>query len=345
MSKADNTKRSYRSTFRAVVDHFGANSMPEKGALYAWLAGRVGSGKLMPSSANAMRGHLGQLFRVVRDNHDAYVLNAADFPPFDVKEPKPEALKDPEGTWLKFKAAMPDARVLLYLAVQMFLGLRRSEALGLEWRHVQLGGKRGPELLVEQQRDANKSEPMLHLKHKAPRTRYPIVHPEVLRLLREVSHAFMARTPMYGCDRGALVGDKPCKDKEVRKYIFPYREEHMNQIGRWMKEAAPEEFPKGVRGVRAHKAFHRLRHTFCTSVVRELADTESGRRVAQGLMRHKSIITTDRYSRGALGEGMNREALAAVAQGFQQRAQQREAELLQRLNSSKPRVLTAGGAL
>jgi integrase len=143
---------------------------------------------------------------------------------------------------------------------------------------------------------------------------------------------------LYGCKRGALVGTTECADEKVRQYIFPYNDDHLQQISRWVEEAAPEEFPKGIRGVRAAKKFHRFRHTFCTEVVKDVGATAEGLKVAQGLMRHKHLGTTDRYSKGAVGEGVSREALRMVRKARearqQAREQQQEAQYFQAISLS-----------
>jgi integrase len=331
-----NTRKAYKTTMRAVVARFGERAMPTKGQLQAWLSERVRSTQMLPSSANITRAHLYRIYALARDLRWPLLLNAAAFPRLPDAPKKPEGLKDTYRSWPTLLAAMPDSRARAFLSLQRWEGLRVSEVLGLEWRHVKWDAEDGPEVLVEQQREARRTVPG-PLKNDAAPAAFPL-SAETVKLLRELQRDGMAQRPLHGA-AGSLVGIRPCSDGATRKYIIPYFTIHVTAVARLMGEAVPHEFPSGIRGIRAPKRFHRLRHTFGTETV-----TTVGVEDARRYLRHKHIGTTALYADSVRGQKLNKDMLKKVREAAEER-QARAVEEASRGISLSGNASTPGGVV
>ncbi|WP_232293413.1 tyrosine-type recombinase/integrase [Stigmatella aurantiaca] len=310
-----NTRDAYKTSFRAALKRFGKHGKPSKGQVQGWLSERVRKAEILPSTANVVRAHLHRVYALARDLRWPLLLNVAAFPCFPDVPKKPEGLRDTYRTWPMLLACMPDARARAFLSFQRWEGLRVSEVLGLEWKHVKWDAEGGPQVIVEQQRSARRTVPGT-LKNDAAPAAFPLSD-ETVRLLRELRRDFMAARPMLGAVRSGLAGRRPCRDGAVRSYVFPYFMAHVLIIGRRLGLTAPEEFPEGIRGLRAPKRFHRLRHTFGTETVNTV-----GVEVAKGLLRHKFINTTVLYADAVRGRVLDKDALKKVRREAQARQAQ-----------------------
>ncbi|MFL5350137.1 MAG: hypothetical protein ACJ8AT_35625 [Hyalangium sp.] len=113
---------------------------------------------------------------------------------------------------------------------------------------------------------------------------------------------------MLGCAQGSLVGTRPCADSKpgapvYRQYVFPYRDDHTLEILRRLREAVPEEFPRG-------QGFYRFRRHFAVTVATGTGEEQVGK--AKRLLRHKYLSSTDSYLRTVVGVQASAEDLAGV---------------------------------
>jgi integrase len=309
------TVRGLRSTLRLALRHFGPDSKPTMGEARMWLSQQVARRELLPGSANSHRDRMHAVYTVAQKQFRPLLLNAFSFRRFPGEKVKPEGMKDPVRSWPKLLAAMPDDRARALLCFMRKRGFRVSEPLGLEWRHIKADAQGNPTVLLEQQRDAWDTVPRT-LKHDALSAAMKL-DKETARYLRSTQRALKLRSPLYGSQEGALAGTKACKDGTQRHYVFPYREKHMIELARRAREVCPEEFPVGIRGVRAGKMWHRLRHTYGTDVART-----SGVEDAKKLLRHRYISSTQLYTTAVVGTPVSADVLDRFDDAMEQQQQQ-----------------------
>jgi integrase len=282
------TRRGYKSTFRLALKHFGKDATLTKGQAREWLRPDFDSGKRLARALNSHRDKLHAAYVKYRDDVLGITLNPWSFPRF------PEGARhlrtdfqDMEATWPKLLAAMPDARAKLFLMIAARLGWRLGELLGLEEGHLMRTTAGDWVVRKEQQRKLWEDVPR-GLKHGGLVGTFKL-HPEMVKLVLATRRALEAKEPLLGCQRGALVGGRPGKDGSVRSYVFPYREEHVQELMTRLRAAAPEEFP-------AHQAWHRLRRAFAKHVAQTLGMEEANR-----LLGHAHYTSTQLYCRQVVG--------------------------------------------
>jgi hypothetical protein len=95
-----------------------------------------------------------------------------------------------------------------------------------------------------------------------------------------------------------------------RQFVFPYREEHLEEILKRLRAAAPGEFPAARRGLGGGEAFHRFRRHFGTEAVRKAGPNAVEK--AKKWLRHKFISSTQLYASQVLGVQATREELAEL---------------------------------
>ncbi len=179
---------------------------------------------------------------------------------------------------------MPDARARAFCLVLRYQGLRRSEACGLEWRHVHLApqGPGAPHgtIAIEQQRTTDGSEARV-LKTASSKA--------VLPLRFEVAEGFRA------------IRDVPSRPGKLARFIFPYYKRELLILGAAFRRAVP--------GLPAAALWHVLRHAFAA----DLLEAEVAVPWASKAMRHASIATTQRYYDAMQGDAAVPEVFAALA--------------------------------
>jgi integrase len=304
------TRRGYKSTFKKAVAFFGKDARPTLGQAKAWLRPLLlgEGGKLQARAVNSHRDRLHAVYVKYRNEVLGVTLNPWAFPRFkeDTRHLKTD-FADMATTWPKLLAAMPDDRARLFLTMAMRRGWRLGELVGVEWNHVMRqvvpGAKGGPQQTAwvvrkEQQRKLWKDVPQ-GLKHGGLVGTFKL-HPEMVQLLYSVRRSLEQGEVLFGCARGALVGDKPGKDGAVRSFLFPYREEHVAELSRRLREAAPEEFPK-------KQAWHRLRRAYAKHV----ASTQ-GMEAANRLLGHAWFTSTQVYCKEVVGVSATGQDIAAL---------------------------------
>lgn len=212
---------------------------------------------------------------------------------FAERKLKPRSLADPQTTFPRLLAAMPDAAARAFLSVMRWNGLRVSEALGLEPGHISF--EQGT-MRVAQKRMPGKSVPG-DLKCEASGGELPM-HPEVIRALR----AYAAAEKLAG---------KPSGPKRLWPYVFRYEgtchrclavyrgksevdcegRHCLRGIMRILRAVAPEDFPRAVPGKSGACAFHVLRHTIAADADRNGALD----RDVMLMLRHSTLATTQSY--------------------------------------------------
>jgi integrase len=289
------TLRGRRNQLNRAVRSLPAR--PTSGDIRAWLAGRVERREVTGRTANLVLKNLGRVYRLARDLRYPGLLNVvAAVKPFPVVQEKPKALPDPARDWPKCLAACRDVRERAFLSVMRRSGLRPSEALGLEPRHVDL--QRGT-LAIEQQRGED-SAGIGTLKTDTSKATLKL-HPETAELLRQVLADRRAR------EKGLRpAGEKPRRGHAAATYLFPYYAGELQGLMARLRAAVPEAFQKREVGSRGGAAFHVFRHTFATA----LANAGMRETDLQLLLRHKSLATTQVYIGAIRGRAMPEDALA-----------------------------------
>jgi integrase len=311
------TKRGYRSTLRHYLKCFGPEARPTKGETRQWLEHRWRAREVSALTANSHRDRLHHVYCQYRDERNGLTLNPFTWRRFkeDTRHLK-GAFSNLGEVWPKLLKAMPDDRARAFLSLMLRRGFRLGELLGLEWRHVRhLRAEKGaqPEVVLEQQRRAWEDVPG-ELKHDGLRGTYAL-HPETVQLLQRAQRALREGKSLMGCQRGSLVGQRPCKDSQpggevFRQFVFPYREEHLGEILTRLRAAAPAEFPPARRGLGGGEAFHRFRRHFGTMAVTSAGAESIGK--AKKWLRHKYLTSTQLYASNVLGVQASAEELAEL---------------------------------
>jgi integrase len=292
---------------------------PTTGDIHRWLAGRVERREVQGSTANLTLTVMGTVYRSARDLRYPGLLNVvAAVPRFPEVKLKPKALPDIPRDWPKCLEACEDVREQAFLSVMRRSGLRPSEALALEPRHVDLGKAT---VTIEKQRDEDHVD-VSPLKTDTSAATLSL-HPETVELLRKVLAAKRAR------ERGVLpAGEKPRRGAAERRYLFPFYGAELKGLLARLRAAVPGAFAKREVGNTGGAAFHVFRHTFATA----LANTGMADRDLHVLLRHKHLVTTARYVGSIRGRVQPVDALnkawaaelaaeeAALAQGQQDTA-------------------------
>jgi integrase len=284
------TRRGYRTTFKKALKELGKDAIPTKGQARAWLRPMLAAegGALRARAVNAHRDRLHAAYVKFRDEVRGITLNPWAFPRF--KEAGKHLRTDfanPAETWQRLMEAMPDVRARLFLMLAMWRGWRLGELLGVEWGHVLRTTQGGWVIRKEQQRKLWEDVPK-GLKHGGLVGTFKLTA-AMVQLIHATRAALEKGEPMVGCGRGSLVGDKAGKDGHTRNFLFPYREEHVQELTTRMRAACPEEFPKG-------QAWHRLRRAFAKHV----ASTQ-GIEMANRLLGHQWFTSTQVYCREVVG--------------------------------------------
>ena len=283
-------RRGCKSTFKQALAFFGRDATPTKGAARAWLRPLLDSegGTLRARTVNAHRDRLHTAYVKYRDEVLGITLNPWSFTRFreDTKHLRTsfDAIAE---VWPKLLAAMPDDRARLFLSLLFRLGWRLSEPLGLEWGHIMRTTQGTWVVRKEQQRAMWKNVPR-GMKHDGLVGTFEL-HPEMVQFLSGTRRALDRGEPLFGCERGTLVGDRAGTDGAVRSFLFPYREDHLAELTQRLRAAAPDEFPKG-------QAWHRLRRAFA----RHTASTQ-GMEAANRLLGHAYFTSTQLYCRDVVG--------------------------------------------
>lgn len=288
--RALSTRRGWKSTAKKALAFFGPHAVPTKGQARAWLRPMLLSegGTLRARSVNAHRERLRAAYVKYQQDVLGITLNPFTFPRFreDMGHLR-TGVESLAAAWPKCLAAMPDDRARLFLTLALRRGFRLGELLGVEWLHVLRTTKGEWAIRKEQQRQLWKDVPK-GLKHDGLVGTFKLTE-DMVQLLHATRRALEHGAPMVGCERGSLVGDKPGKDGLVRSFIFPYREEHVDELTKRLRAACPEEFPKG-------QAWHRLRRAFAKFV----ASTQ-GMEAANRLLGHAYFTSTQVYCRTVVG--------------------------------------------
>ncbi len=260
--------------------------------VHAWLVGLVGAGRLSAETANQYRVTLARCYRVASLHGIACQNQAALCPRLPQPERAPRPLPQKDVTWPKLLAAVPEGPIFglrgkAFLSVMRFQGLRRGEALGLEWRHVDLrpqGDAPWGVISIEQQRyeDESFAGP---LKTAASRAVLPL-RPETAEALR------------------AIRGLPSPKAGEIAAFLFPYFKADLRTLGAVVRAALPEVFT-------GRNLWHILRHAFGDDLLSASVSTAG----AMGAMRHASLAATQGYMDRLRGRGVGvSEAFRALAE-------------------------------
>jgi integrase len=271
---AEKTRTEHRCMLAALVKALAPR--PTGVEVWAFLDGRVSRGELAPQTATLFRKVMWRAYDRARRLQWPTLLNPVEVcPRWQNSLQRPRALADDMRTVPRILAAMPDARARAFILSMRMLGLRKSEALGLEHRHVMWGKE---QVRVEQQRHEDKwtGAP---LKTDTSSATMPL--PQMLaEALREAAQDKM---------RAGV-----CTRKSTQKragFLFPYTGRELTHLVSTLREVSPVDFAEGVRGSHGGNAFHVFRHAFGTSLVTKGVAVEQ----VQVLMRHKSIATTVGY--------------------------------------------------
>jgi len=245
---------------------------PGAAEVHAKLSRLVRDGEISATTANMRRRVLNRCYEVGRTRWPM-LINAAHVSGVP-KVPEPalvvRSLYQPEQMWPKLLHALPGPEGRCFASLQRRMGLRVGEVRGLEPEHVLWNSG---EVFVRQQREADQSKPG-PLKTDTSVARLPI-HPECIGLLRAVLAARMRSAP-----GGALA-----------RFVFPWWRGEQDALMRIMRDVAPLDFPKRVRGESGANAWHVLRHTYGTELVEAGMDVHE----VQLAMRHSSLATTQGY--------------------------------------------------
>ncbi|AEI64255.1 phage integrase family protein [Corallococcus macrosporus] len=133
--KPRDTQKTVRQVVRAAVA--GLPERPTAGDISDWLSERVRKGGIMASTANLHRRRLNRVYVLAHQLRWPLLLNPlAKVPVLQTAPQSPKGLADPYTTYPLVLAAMPDARSKAFVSMLRWHGLRESEALGLEPRHI-----------------------------------------------------------------------------------------------------------------------------------------------------------------------------------------------------------------
>lgn len=203
--------------------------------------------------------------------------------------PKRAPLKDVTSTWAFLRAAL-SRRELAFVAVLRFTGVRKGEALGLEWQHIDF--TRGVVRIDQQRRKANSRETTRRLKSEAARRWVPMRAElrDVLLDLREAEGDTVEVKTGLGGGLRATTG-----------LMFPWGEYQLGKILAVLRGIDPSGFPEA-------DAWHVFRHT----VACELWRAGKSEAFIQEWLGHSSLEKTATYLRSLDGRRISIEDVAAL---------------------------------
>ncbi len=188
-------------------------------------------------------------------------------------------MADVVGTWeFLSRCQSLSLRERAFLAVLRFGGLRKGEALGLEWRHVDPTAN---VLRVDQQRrKANALAVTRKLKSEAARRNVPMRTP-LAQLLADLRRA--GETCEVWTGRGGRV-------LVETRLVFPFREHELARVAAVVRGVDPASFPPG-------DCWHVFRHTLAVELVRAGKSVE----YVHQWLGHSDLAKTVVYLRGLVG--------------------------------------------
>ncbi|NBD09627.1 tyrosine-type recombinase/integrase [Corallococcus silvisoli] len=264
---------------------------PTGGDIAEWLGGRVDRREVQPTTANQARKHIQRVYTLGQQMRWPLLLNpVAHFDPLPTLTVPPRGLAEPYVTYPALLAAMPDARARAFLSMQRRHGLRLSEALGLEPRHINWSADT---VFVERQRMPWSSK-LQELKTDTSKATFTLDE-ETARYLRQAA-------------RDAMRSGKVPRGVTRARFLFPYFQEELAGLMVRCRAVAPDDFPTRIKGERSGAAWHVFRHTYGT----ELANSGMLDRKVCVLMRHKHLSTTQGYIASIRGRTMPSEDLETV---------------------------------
>lgn len=261
---------------------------PSAGDIYEVLQARVHAGQWAATTANMRKRVLGSAYEVAQRKWPLLVNIVRDVPTLPEPVEPPKCLRDPPQTYPLCLRAMPDARARAYVGLQRWLGLRKSEALGIP-RVGGINWSTGHVRIIKQ-RDEDTIE-LKDLKTNTSAATMPI--PPFL--LQDLRAAYL--TPLR---RNA--GE--CE----RRFVFPYFGRELAELMGRLRAVSPEDFPETVQGVRGGCAWHVFRHTFGYELVHRYRREPTQ---VQRWMRHKKLSSTQSYIGRWFGEAFDEEGLKA----------------------------------
>ncbi|WP_163782803.1 site-specific integrase [Myxococcus vastator] len=275
----------------------------------------------MASTANLHGRRLNPVFVLAHQLRWPLLSNPlAKVPVLQTAPQCPKGLADLYTTCPKLLAAMPDARSRAFVSMQRWHGLRESESLGLEPRHINWSAGT---VRVEQQRKPWRGF-VQGLKHDTCAATFEL-HDETAGLLREAALESM-RT-----------GTVP-RGQTARTFLFPYWENELDALMGLIRAAAQDDFPWRVVGECGGAAWHVLRHTYGT----ELAHMGVDYGEVQVLLRHKHLSTTQLYVDSIRGRPIPVASLPRVREEAAKRSRE-AAERASRGVTSDGSSITTGG--
>ena len=296
-------KRSTRDNRRAAINaasaYFGSRGIthPDVGAWREYFSFRKSDEetRVCVSTLNTYRKICAHVYSFCRDTPAtgmggwrvlANPLSRDHIPRFKEAEPRPRGLAEPYTTYPLLLQAMKNPLEQAFLSIQRYDLLRIQEVLGVPVpgtkydrpRHLNLDAGT---LFVEYQRDSGRSEPA------ALKTAYCSatleLHEETVRLLR-LGMAWAKQR--YATPQGRRV-----YGFAAQHFVFPFFREQTEDILARLRQVAPADFPKWVRGVDGGDGFHVFRHTGAFELL------EGGTPVndLHRQLRHKDFHTTHVY--------------------------------------------------
>jgi integrase len=278
-------RRRTRELAKTLPDH------PTPVDVMAWLT--TLDGMFAPGTVENHRKGLAAVYRYGADL-GLCSGNPAALVPRRRADPRPHPIVNIAEVWPRLVAACKDGREAAFLGVLRFAGLRRGEALGLEVRDVLTHGAAWRLNVVRQRPDPNR------LEHTKPKTSGSCRELPVRGPLRELlAPVVAAGNPTVRVGMGG--GDS----REV-PFLFPYREQDLDDLIGRLRQAAPLAFPVG------HKAWHALRDTLSVEM-RQAGKTTS--EVAEVLGHSSEYVTRTHYlgMHGASVHGSTLEGLDGPA--------------------------------
>ena len=238
--------------------------------------------------------------------------------------PQRRALSDVLGTWEFVRASdLFTLRERAFIAVLRFCGLRKGEALGLEWRHIDL--KRRVLQVDQQRRKASSRKVSRKLKSEAARRPVPI-RPELRDLLQELLDA-------EGVEHVIRTGKGGGK-REKTRLVFPYTGDRLGKLMEMLRGLDPEGFPP-------RDAWHVFRHT-CAC---ELWHSGKSEGFIKDWLGHASLEKTAVYLRSIAGRNYDPAEVDKLDPDYEPRPRKKKGQ--RKAAAKKPRATktTAQAAL
>ncbi len=285
--------------------------------------GRDG-GPLADGTVSVLRGHLMHLYRAAQACGWC-TANPVAHVPFRRVVPQRRALKDVHGIWPWLLGVCATQRERALLCVLRFAGLRRGEALGLEWRHVDAVA--GYLTVDQQRRRPNSLECTRVLKSEAARRRLP--------MRRELADALAELRREGNAQVWTGHGGQTLHTTEL---CFPFRADELAALGARLRGVAPADFPEG-------SLWHVFRHT----VAVELWTAGKGEETIRQFLGHASLEKTAVYLRSLMGARVGASAIEGLdpppesASPLPARSQRRKDEGPKR-GDTRPGPSTAAGS-